>query len=41
MWIFQKRKYAVLAERLSQKVALYIDVDELDKLHYLRANVHT
>ena len=38
---FSKTKNAVLAEHLAQKVALYIDVDKLDKLHYLRAIVHT
>jgi len=39
---FSKTKYAVLAERLAQKVALYIDVDELqlDQLHYLRTIAH-
>jgi len=32
---FSKRKYAIIAERLAQKVALYIN--EPDKLHYRRA----
>ena len=35
---FSKRKYAIIAERLAQKVALYIH--EPDKLHYLRATAH-
>jgi len=37
---FSKTKYAVLAERLAQKIALYIDVDEPEKLHYLQAIAH-
>jgi len=35
---FSNRKYAIIAERLAQKVALYIH--EPDKLHYLRAIAH-
>jgi len=37
---FSKTKYAALAERLAQNVALYIDVNEPEKLHYLRATAH-